>query len=98
MELKGRMVETMSAQKKSKAKQTLKRMEKTRKEDDKYVRDKTDEKIAFCEKERDKGLAMIKQYENSIANLRIQVDKLDGAITALKEIKNMPNEPKTGDK
>ena len=88
----------MSPEKKKKAKKILKRMETTRKEDDKYVRLKTQEKIEFCEKEREKGLAMIRQRENEIAQLKIQVAKLDGAITAMKEIKEMPNQPKTGDK
>ena len=98
MELKGKVVERMAKEIKKKAEKTVKRMTETRVTDDKYIRDKTVEKIEFCENEKKKGLTMIAQHEASVANLKLQVAKLDGAITALKEMRDMPNQPKTGKK
>lgn len=94
MELKGKGVDRMPKVKKAKAKETVKRMTKTRVTDDKYIRDKTVEKIEFCENEKKKGQTMIAQHKSAIANLELQVAKLDGAITALKEMRDMPNQPK----
>lgn len=96
MELKGKVVDKMKKNVKEKAKKTLKRMKKVRVNDDKYIRDKTIQKIEFCENEKKKGLVMIAQYKTSLVKLELQVAKLDGAIAALKEMKELPNQPKTG--
>jgi len=92
MDLKGKTVEKMPPIKKAAAKKTLKTMTKVRKNDDQYLREVTKNKLEYYEAEKKKGLTMIAQHENAIANLKNQVAKLDGAIAVLQEINSLPNE------
>ena len=93
LELKGKNSEKMLKSKKEAAKKTLKQMQQNRENDDLYLREQTKKKIEFCEAEKQKGLQMIAQHQRTIANLEIQVAKLDGAITALKEMNALPSNP-----
>ena len=90
MELKGKSAEKMPKAKKAAAKKTLKTMTKVRQTDDQYLREVTKKKIEWAEAEKKKGLQMVANHEQAIATLRQQIARLDGAITALVELRDAP--------
>lgn len=79
MELKGKSVEKLSLEKKIKMEETLKRMEKIRQEDDRFLRTIIEEKLKRAKELKEKGLEIIQKNQ-------IEVLKLGAIIAAFEEI------------
>lgn len=84
--LKGKTVEKFSKEDKQKKEETLKRMDETREEDNKNLRDIITKKLNLLIQERTKGLKIIDENKK-------QILKLEGAILFCQELLN-PKEEK----
>lgn len=81
MKLKGMNSKKLKPKQKKKMQETLKRMEETRKTDDKHLRDILKEKLTWAINERSKGIKLIN-------DTTIQVHKLTGIIMLAQELLN----------
>lgn len=88
MKLRGSNLKRIKPKKRKKMEATLKKMEETRKEDAIFLRHTLQEKHTASIKNRQKFLEMIKDFEEKITKLKIQVLKFNGAINVLNEVLN----------
>ena len=106
MRLTGSMVDRLPPEKREKMERTLRRMEKTRRNDDMYLRDVVKNKLDWAKSERQKGFDMIdglnkrlqeviKDTENRISEINKQILKLDGIVLVLDELNEMKSEGPT---
>ena len=79
MKLKGRNAKNLKPKQRNKMNQTLKRMENTRKEDDKCLRDILNNRLMWAVSEKQKGL---KKLEDTKA----QILRLEGIIIIINDI------------
>lgn len=79
MKLKGINSKKLKPKQKRKMQETLKRMEETRKVDDKHLRDILKEKLIWATQERQKGLKFIEET-------KVKVLKLSGMIILINDI------------
>ena len=93
--LKGKLVEKISEKKKAKMKATLAKMDKTRENDNKLLRESLEEKLKWAQEEVKKGQQVIdiqekiiEESRNKINTIKISLLRLDGAITAIKQLLN----------
>lgn len=77
--LKGKVLVKLSKKKKDKMKKTLNRMNKTRESDSKLLRDVIKTKLAWLISNKQEGVKKLK-------DLKVKIDKLDGAILALQDV------------
>lgn len=89
MKLKGKVLERLSPEKRAKMEATLKRMERTRRQDDMFLRDAIKEKLGWAKAERQKGFDTIKMFETKINDVHRQILKLEGIILVLNELVNV---------
>ena len=65
---------------------TIKRMKETRVKDGINLRKNIEDKLKWAIEERQKGVAVIEKQMQQIKENTLIINKLDGAITALKEL------------
>ena len=93
MKLKGRNIDRIPPEKRVKMERTLKRMELTRRNDEMRLRELIRAKREWTIKENQKGLDVIKQFDNQIEqiekqkeDIRMQLVKLDGCLLVLDDL------------
>jgi len=80
MDLKGAFMKKIKGKKKDKMKKTLKRMEETRKEDDKRLRDELTDRIKKAYEIRKQKLALLVNKRKEATKLEEEILRLNGFI------------------
>lgn len=93
MKLKGRNVDRFPPEKRARMERTLKRMELTRRNDEMRLRELINAKRDWTIKENQKGLDVLKQFDEQIErieeqkeDIRKQMIKLDGCLLVLDDL------------
>ena len=87
MKLKGNVAKNLKKRDKNKKEKTLKRMQKVRDKDDKYLRDILKEKLVWATQERQKVLKYIEETKTKVL-------KLSGMIILINDVLNPKKEEK----
>jgi len=83
MRLKGKVLERLSPEKREKMERTLKRMEDSRRKDDMKLRELINNKREWAVSERQKGFDIIKKYDEQIAQIEEEKNKVKGQIKTI---------------
>jgi hypothetical protein len=83
MRLKGKVLERLSPEKREKMERTLKRMEDSRRKDDMKLRELINNKREWAVAERQKGFNIIKKYDEQIAQIEEEKNKVKGQIKTI---------------
>ena len=86
MKLKGKNVARLSKNEKSKREKTLKRMNKSRKDDSNRLRTKIEERIKFHQAEVLKADNFIRESSQKIESVKVAKLRIEGAIISLQEV------------
>lgn len=92
MKLKGKNAEKLNPAKRKKMEKTLKKMEKTRIQDTRHLRDIIKAKLDWATKEKAKGLKTVEMLNNQVLGINRQLIKLDGILLVLNELVNLKKE------
>lgn len=89
--LKGKNAEKLKGNNKEKMEKTLKRMDKTRKDDSIRIRTLIEEKIKIHQEDMIKADNFIKESTQKIESVRTAKLKIEGALISLQDILNNAN-------
>jgi hypothetical protein len=87
MELKGQASKKLKPEDRAKKEATVKRMSKVREKDNVHLRTKIDKKLEHYSSERQKAVDVIKAYEDKISAVTATLQRIEGAILALQDVK-----------
>ena len=97
MKLKGQNIKKIKPDKKKKMQETLNRMEETRKEDDKFLRNVIKNKLTWAKNLKIKTLEEIKTISQSLKNRQIILNQLNTIIPAFEELLELPKKIENND-
>ena len=94
LKLKGQNASRQKPETKKKMEKTLAKMQKSREDDSRNLRDIVESKLKWANDEREKRVKNIETLQKNLHQLQLQVVKLDGVILAYNELLGKKEENK----